>query len=196
MKIICLGDSHTYGLGISRSDIWTKVSGGMLGAEIINKGISGDTTGGMLSRLDKDVFSLKPDAVFLMGGTNDLIAGADLGVVQANIMSIVHIIYYNNILPIVGIPVKPDIKNMRYDWREFCDFQKVIEDLGNYREWLKKFCRLFNTRYIDFWWEYDNRMNEMGYNLHFSDGVHPTKEGHAVIAEIFSSSMDFLIKKQ
>lgn len=195
MKIVCLGDSHTYGLGISRSDIWTRLAAMELNADIINKGVSGDTTGGMLSRLEKDVFLEKPDAVFIMGGTNDLIAGADLGMVQANIMSIVHLVYYNNILPVIGIPVKPDVKNMRSDWRDFCDFEKVVEDLERYREWLKKFCRLFNTRYIDFWWEYDSIMGKKGYSFYFSDGVHPTKEGHAVLAEIFSSSMSFLVKK-
>ena len=36
MKIICIGDSHTYSFGIARSQIWTKVAGDILKEEIIN----------------------------------------------------------------------------------------------------------------------------------------------------------------
>ena len=48
MKIVCLGDSLTYGFMVRRSKIWTKLSEDKTGFEIINEGISGDTSGGML----------------------------------------------------------------------------------------------------------------------------------------------------
>ena len=90
MKIVCLGDSLTYGFGVRRSKIWTKLAQDKLGIEIINEGINGDTSGGMLSRFQDAVSSKRPDAVLIMGGANDLIVGADLGVVKANIMSMAH----------------------------------------------------------------------------------------------------------
>jgi lysophospholipase L1-like esterase len=37
-----------------------------------NSGIPGDTTAGMLSRLNRDVFAYDPGVLFIMGGTNDL----------------------------------------------------------------------------------------------------------------------------
>lgn len=39
---------------------------------VINRGISGDTTDGVLARMDESVYALNPSKVFLMIGTNDL----------------------------------------------------------------------------------------------------------------------------
>ena len=44
-KIVCLGDSLTYGYGVSRSKVWTKLAEDKLHIEIINEGICGDTSG-------------------------------------------------------------------------------------------------------------------------------------------------------
>jgi lysophospholipase L1-like esterase len=56
---------------------------------LTNKGVSGNTTGQMLSRLSADVLNFKPkaDYVFVMGGTND-IAAEDTTATVANITSI------------------------------------------------------------------------------------------------------------
>jgi lysophospholipase L1-like esterase len=44
--------------------------------EIVIKGISGELTGEMILRLDRDVLSKKPDYVVILGGANDLGWGA------------------------------------------------------------------------------------------------------------------------
>lgn len=45
------------------------------GLKIANRGISGDTTRGMLLRLEHDVLSLDPKAIVMLMGTNDLEEG-------------------------------------------------------------------------------------------------------------------------
>jgi lysophospholipase L1-like esterase len=45
--------------------------------KIANRGISGDTTRGMLIRLEADVLALQPKAVVMLMGTNDLEEGAE-----------------------------------------------------------------------------------------------------------------------
>lgn len=55
MKIVCLGDSLTYGFGVSRSNSWTNIVNEETRLEIVNKGINGDTTSGMLARFNEDV---------------------------------------------------------------------------------------------------------------------------------------------
>ncbi|GLY27484.1 hypothetical protein Kisp02_08490 [Kineosporia sp. NBRC 101731] len=66
-----LGDSITY-----RSGSWFRR---VCGSGVINtcrdSGIRGDTTAGMLSRLQTDVLDLNPDAVTVMAGTNDMLYG-------------------------------------------------------------------------------------------------------------------------
>lgn len=186
MKIICIGDSHTYSFGIARSQIWTKVAGDILKEEIINKGISGDTSSGMLSRFNKDVVEEKAEIVHIMGGTNDFIMECDLGVVRANIMALVHQAIYNGIMPVIGIPIKISPKNVREDWARFTDFNEVARKVDEYRKWILKFCETFNVKYIDYYDILPRVSLEKGiYQLYF-DGLHLTKEGNQLFGEIFA----------
>jgi lysophospholipase L1-like esterase len=60
--IVMLGDSHTEGAP------WRELTGC---PHLVNRGIGGDTTAKLLARLD-DILKLKPRAVFLMIGVNDI----------------------------------------------------------------------------------------------------------------------------
>lgn len=62
-KIVFLGNSITQGL-LRHTDK-------LLGNNIVNRGISGDHTNGVLARL-KEVINYKPKAVFILIGVNDL----------------------------------------------------------------------------------------------------------------------------
>lgn len=77
-SVVFLGDSITQGWGenLSRSFPGTAVS---------NRGISGDTSRGLLVRLNEDVLALKPRAVVLLIGTNDLEEGADPEIIAGNV---------------------------------------------------------------------------------------------------------------
>ena len=69
MKIICMGDSITYGFGLpDLSKRWSDLVSARTGHTLINRGISGDTTGGMLARCQTQVFNQAPDAMVLLGG--------------------------------------------------------------------------------------------------------------------------------
>ncbi len=63
--IVFLGDSITQGWG-------DDIGGEFREAKVANRGISGDTTRGMLIRLEEDVLDLNPQAVVMLMGTNDL----------------------------------------------------------------------------------------------------------------------------
>ena len=51
MDMICIGDSLTYGYGVRRAQCWTELASEMSGWTLVNHGICGDTTGGMLVRM-------------------------------------------------------------------------------------------------------------------------------------------------
>ncbi len=63
--VVFLGDSITQGWG-------DDMGGTFADLKVANRGISGDTTRGMLIRLEQDVLALNPAAVVLLMGTNDL----------------------------------------------------------------------------------------------------------------------------
>ena len=54
-----------------------------------NAGVPGNLTADMLARCDGDVWTYKPDVLFILGGTNDLGHGVDQGTTIANLRSIV-----------------------------------------------------------------------------------------------------------
>lgn len=182
MKIVCLGDSLTYGYGVRRSKVWTKLVEDKLKNEIINEGINGDTSSGMLSRFYNSVYMQRPDLVHIMGGVNDLIVGADIGVVKSNIMSMVHQAAAKFIKPIIGIPPKIDVESVRQDWLEFSDFKRVLIELENYHDWLIEFCKTFNVEYIDYYTELDKLK---GSENVYIDGLHLNDRGNEIMAEIF-----------
>ena len=67
--VVFLGDSITQGWGGG-------LGAAFPGIKVANRGISGDTTRGVLLRLQEDVLVLNPAAVVLLIGTNDLEEGA------------------------------------------------------------------------------------------------------------------------
>lgn len=79
--VVFLGDSITQGANDNFFGLFP-------GLKIANRGISGDTTRGMLLRLEHDVLSLDPKAIVMLMGTNDLEEGASPDVITANIQLI------------------------------------------------------------------------------------------------------------
>src|SRR6185436_18960245 len=77
-------------LGDSITQLWGDDLGGAFpGVRIANRGISGDTTRGVLLRMDDDVLALDPAAVVLLVGTNDLEEGATPEVATGNLKLII-----------------------------------------------------------------------------------------------------------
>jgi lysophospholipase L1-like esterase len=79
--VVFLGDSITQGWG-------DDFSGAFDGMPKANRGISGDTTRGMLYRLADDVIRLNPAAVVMLMGTNDLEENATPVMVAENVQLI------------------------------------------------------------------------------------------------------------
>ena len=76
--LVFLGDSITQGWG-------DDIGGKFPGVKVANRGISGDTSRGVLIRLKEDVLDLHPSGVVLLIGTNDLEEGADPETIAANL---------------------------------------------------------------------------------------------------------------
>ena len=68
--VVFLGDSITQGWGPNLRNFFPALN-------VANRGISGDTTRGMLIRLNEDVLALNPSTVIMLMGTNDLEEKAD-----------------------------------------------------------------------------------------------------------------------
>jgi lysophospholipase L1-like esterase len=80
--LVFLGDSIIQGWGDDFKGTFGKTM-------VANRGISGDTTRGMLYRMPEDVLALKPSGVVLLMGTNDLEEGAAPEQIAGNLKLII-----------------------------------------------------------------------------------------------------------
>lgn len=89
VRILALGDSLTAGYGLREADGFTAqleaaLRAGGFDVDIINAGASGDTTSGGLARLDWTLAE-NPHAVILELGANDGLRGTDPAITRANL---------------------------------------------------------------------------------------------------------------
>ncbi len=93
--LVFLGDSITQGWG-------DNFRGHFKGVKVANRGISGDTTRGVLIRLKEDVLSLNPKSVVILIGTNDLEEKATPEVIAGNLKLIIAALKKHNAkMPII-----------------------------------------------------------------------------------------------
>jgi len=88
--LVAVGDSLTAGLGVDEDQAYPAQLARRLWAdgyhfEVINAGVSGETSSGTLSRIQWVLTSLKPDIVILEIGANDGLRGLDPDLLNHNL---------------------------------------------------------------------------------------------------------------
>lgn len=170
IKIVCIGDSITYGYEMDISQRWTNLLSNELGVEVLNFGINGDTTVGMLARFQEHVIDHKPTYVVITGGTNDLWFGLKDELIISNVFTMTRQAKFYDIVPVVGIPTPSFSLNEINFVQE--DYAECIRSFQNN---LIKFCNESELPFIDFSLHMDSS--------HFiEDGFHPNGEGHKVMS--------------
>ena len=93
-KLLILGDSISAGYGLKESENWVQLletSFNASGTElkIINSSISGDTTIGGLSRIERDLRKHNPNYVLVELGGNDALRGYPIDKIKTNLLKII-----------------------------------------------------------------------------------------------------------
>ena len=147
---------------------------------VINRGISGDVTFGVLNRL-KEVTDRKPSKLFMLIGINDLSRNTPDEVIIENIFNIIGkirsgspqtIIYVQSILP-----TNESFKNLNKN------FLGKAEHIATINEQLKKYAGIMKYTYVDLYTNFldaDGRMDAR-YSV---DGLHLNPAGYAHWVEI------------
>jgi len=170
-RIVCLGDSLTQGFDVSVESRWTTLLQDALKVEIINCGINGDTTSGMLARLPLILKEHQPTHLLILGGTNDLWFGLPNTHIIANIHAIIRQTTYNNVRAIVGIPTSIIHNHIQNIVKE-----NYSDRMSQFQKDLKKYCLSDDQVYIPF--------QEHMRQYHFlEDGLHSNKEGQVSMKE-------------
>lgn len=180
MKIVCLGDSLTCGYGVPRRDCWVSLAAEATGHTLVNRGINGDTTGGMLARFGRDVLGEQPDRVLLMGGANDIIFGGSDAPARLNLTAMANQAVANRIRPMIGLPTPVYAEGIPEPWLSVTGYQSLLPIFSAYRDWLVRFAGIFGFKTVDF--TVPGLLPPEGHT-HYLDGLHPDKEGHRLMAE-------------
>lgn len=156
-NIMMLGDSIT-----DRTD-WNELLGR---TDILNRGISGDNTDGMLLRLNSFPQSIKK--AFIMIGINDLGKGSSVNYIFTNYIKIIKKLKKQNIVPVIQstLYITHDTKN-----RKNTDVKYLNTLLLDYAE-------ENNLTYIDL----NQHLSCNGHlcNDYSDDGIHLNRKGYAV----------------
>ena len=173
MKLICLGDSLTEGHEISKDTNWVSRLNDLVSYDVINSGICGDTTTGMLSRFRHDVLEHKPSHLIILGSSNDIYFNVPLSIIISNLYAMTRLANSNCIQVILGLPPKTYYKS---PIRSIGDSFDMDDAIDNYRDVLRLFCVEHELDYIDF----NDNLSEMSY---LNDYLHPNETGHHIMIE-------------
>jgi lysophospholipase L1-like esterase len=139
-RVVFMGDSITEDWGKSDPGFFT--SNGY-----VDRGIGGQTTSQMLVRFRQDVIALKPVAVVILGGTNDIAENGGkttLEAIEENLQSMVELAQVNGIRVVLA-SVLPAID---YPWRRGLQPAEKIVALNR---WIEAFCADKHLVYIDYY---------------------------------------------
>jgi acyl-CoA thioesterase I len=87
--VMAFGDSLTAGYGAAPGADYVSQLSQKTGIEIVNAGVSGDTTEQALARLDGDVLARNPRLVIVGLGGNDFLQGVAISTTETNLRTIV-----------------------------------------------------------------------------------------------------------
>ncbi|MCO8121472.1 GDSL-type esterase/lipase family protein [Stieleria sp. TO1_6] len=161
--VVFFGDSITQG--------WQDDFGGAFeGMATANRGISGDTTRGMLYRLDEDVLDLDPAAVVMLMGTNDLEEGATPETVAGNVKLILaQLKQHNAEMPIVLCEVFPSSESKKRPAAKIKELNRLYRELARGDS---------QITVLDTWTLFANKQGDAK-KSEFPDLLHPNDQGYA-----------------
>lgn len=91
-NIICFGNSITFGYGAESRENYPLLLSKLVGIEVINAGVNGDTAANALARIETDVLTREPLLVIVEFGGNDFLERVPLKETLANLEKIIDLI--------------------------------------------------------------------------------------------------------
>lgn len=169
-RVVFMGDSITDGWGRKYGKFFP-------GKPYVNRGISGQTTPQMLIRFRPDVIALKPKAVVILAGTNDISGNTGpttLEAIEDNFMSMVELAKANGIRVVLAsvMPV--------------CDYiqpqteRRPPEKIRALNAWLKQYAERNRLVYLDYYSAMLDDKEMFRRELTY-DGLHPNDAGYDVM---------------
>lgn len=175
-RLVFMGDSIT--------ENWLLGDPALFNETNVNRGIGGQTTPQMLLRFRNDVVALRPAAVHILAGTNDVAGNtgpttaADF---QNNIMSMVELAQASGIRVLLG-SIPPAAT---FNWQPALEPAPRIRELN---AWLRDYAAREKLTYIDYHTALAGPNGELRSELG-NDGVHPNREGYVIMRRLLEEAL-------
>ncbi len=204
-RVVFMGDSIT--------DFW-RLDQYFPGKPYVNRGIGGQTTPQMLVRMYPDVIDLKPAAMVVLAGTNDIARNTGpmtAELIEENIMAMTELAQHHGIkvilcavLPVSDYPFlkqqsgggapaaapgpgRGPIPRIRMtDSHPAADILKL-------NAWMKDYAARVNAIYVDYFTPIADEKGWLkdGYS---EDGLHPNAEGYKLMAPVVSAALEKVLR--
>ena len=179
-RVIFFGDSITDGWHLDEY---------FPGKGYINRGISGQTTSQMLVRFRQDVIDLKPAAVVILAGTNDIAGNTgqiSLEDIEANLTSMAQLAHASGVRMIVSsvTPVH-DYTPQSQNFFAQRDPEKILA----LNAWLKNYCAAHDLIYLDYFPAMVDQQGLLRKDL-ATDGLHPNDAGYKIMAPLAEAAIE------
>jgi len=181
------GENRVVFLGDSITDGW-RLNEYFPGKPYVNRGIGGQITGEMLGRMKADVIDLKPAAMVVLAGTNDLARGVALPVIQNNLLLIADLAGLYGIKPIFAsiLPVHDYHKDKDPGWEQ-TPIRPPASILAMNR-WIQELCKQRGFTYLDYFSPMVDEKGLLKAEL-AGDGLHPNAAGYRVMGPLAEAAI-------
>lgn len=181
MKIVCMGDSLTYGYNVPGQYGWVAILAAKTGWDIVNCGVCGETTGDMRRRFAQDVLTAKPDVVILMGGANDILLDVPAQVTKNNLLAMIDSARTAHIRVALGTTVLTTAESCAFGWQQPGDVERHNSNIRELRQWILEKAGEYKLPCLDFY-EALRQACTTASGPMYDDGAHPSIAGYAVLA--------------
>jgi len=181
-RVVFMGDSIT--------DFW-KLDVSFPGQPYVNRGISGQTTEQMLVRMFPDVIDLKPAAMIILAGTNDIAGNTGpetARMVEENLQAMTELaeahgikVILCSLTPVSDYTAHPQTAN------------RPPQDILAINRWLRSYAQQAHAVYCDYFDAVADAkgMFREGYS---NDGLHPNAKGYALMAPVAAACIARALK--
>jgi len=183
-RVVFMGNSITEGWIQWRPEFFE-------GKPYVNRGISGQTTPQMVLRFRQDVIDLKPSAVVILAGINDIAGNtgpSTIEMIMDNLISMAELAKANHIKVIFCsvLPAKD------FPWRPGLEPAEKVVKLNSL---LRDYSKEQGLIYVDYYSAMEDDSNGLREDLGY-DGVHPNGLGYSIMEPLVEEGIAKALKKK
>jgi lysophospholipase L1-like esterase len=182
-RVVFMGDSITDGWRLDQS---------FANKPYVNRGISGQTTPQMLVRMFPDVINLKPAAMVVLAGTNDIARNTGpttLKMIEDNIQAMTELAQAHGI-KVILCSVTPIADYGRVPQTS----QRPPADILKLNDWLKSYALRSGATYADYFSALVDAKGFLKEGISM-DGLHPNAMGYALMTPIAEAAIRKALSK-